>query len=352
MGILGAIGAGLGIASTVSGFFADKKTNKLNKKQFELQEKLANKQISYSDYIMELSKAVMEDGYSIDNSGVVRDEKGNFVLSMEPQDQAIQNASDQEELKRYTVDQEMRRRGLQDVDRRRNIASGEADTALRDLNSFKAGVGQIDPTQLGNQIALQRMSQVNAGFDDAENAAAKLQLRTGSSAVGDAIANLGRERTRAMSQIGDPALEGLMAAEDINNSRFQNKAGTYDLFTTQANQVYDAGFGPSDKADKLYQKGVDARNFELGKNEVAMGGAAGAAAGVGSAAAGQRQGFGQFMQNRISDPFGNFLSGLSGAVSGLGGMGGGGGSSSSLGGSSGNVNMSALNNSISKFFGG
>lgn len=290
MSIFGAIG---GIASGIAGFIGQQAQNKFNKKQFELQKKLGDKQITYSDYILELSKAAQEisSGVTDAQGGTTGFDPatGTYKSTLGPMQRKLQDASDNEELARYTVDQALRRQGINDVEARRGDASVSAQSAQRAMDDFLRGVGTVDPTRVGNQIRLDRESAINAGYDDAAKAATTLGLRTGSAATVDALTGLARDRAKARAQIGSPELEGIQYADQINQGRQNQLAGTYNLFNTNANNIIDAGFTSAPYADKAFDRATDSRNFDLSKIGTGIEGGSAAGANLASASQGLRQ---------------------------------------------------------------
>lgn len=302
----GAFSAGASLLGAGLGFLGDRKQNKLVKKQLKEQKRLNDRQIDISRYIEEYARKA--GGLN----GDIEDAFGGFVrynpvtkkyeLNLNPQERAVQEASYGEELDRMTKDQDIRRRGLTDFERLRGRSSNEADIALQDMQAFKRGVGRVDPGAVGGQLRADRTRAINAGYDDAERAAQTLQLRTGSSAVGDALASLARDRVRAQAQIGSPELEGLEFAEGINTSRQDQLAGLYGMFGDEARGFYDAAFTPSTYGDAALARLQDRQKFDLSKLDLAMGGSGEAASTIGNAAAGLRQANLGYNQSRIHAP--------------------------------------------------
>jgi hypothetical protein len=141
-------------------------------------------------------------------------------------------------------------------------------------------------------------------------------LRTGSSAVTDALGELARERVRAQAQIGDPETEALLASEEINRGRLSDRSSIYDLFSNKAKGTYDTAFTPAPYAEIASQRGMDAGKFELGKYEVGQGGSATAAAGIGSSAAGLRQAYQLSEANRVHAPNAKLWAGIGSTIGG------------------------------------
>lgn len=250
------LSAGLGVVSAIK---SKKATKKKNKKAQEALDKLyaqTAKTNEQGDYLQMLAQQLGKQGSDYQDAyggGVTYDpETGTYYSTLSPEEEAAQSASYMEELRRLTLDQDQRRRQLSDAERMRGQASKEQDQALRDIAAFRGGVGQVDASKLAGQVATNRAQMVNAGYDDVAQAANTMSLRSGGDAS-DSLAGLARQRTRDLASLGDPTIEALTAAEQINAGRLQQRMGTYGIFNTAANKVYDAGFDPStyaaDQAD-------------------------------------------------------------------------------------------------------
>lgn len=312
----------LGVGSAIGGLIGGSKKNKQAKRDYELQKKLADKQIEYSDYIQSLAKDLQSRDFTLtDPSGGVSgyDPTTNTYRStLGPQQRQIQDASYNEELARNTIDQAIRRQGIQDVEARRQTASGDANAQRTNLLDFLGGVGQVDGTRIGNQLRTDREAAINAGYDDAARAATTLGLRTGSSSVESALRGIARARAQDRLQIGSPDIEGMQIAEGINRNRLSDRSNLYGLFTTQANDRFETGFNPSTYDAEGRALAQDQQKIDLSKQEISMGGSGAAAAGVGNAAAGIRAGAQQRMNNTNYNLFGDFLGAIGSAGAGSG----------------------------------
>lgn len=302
------------LTDLIGGFLgakSDAKANKISKEQLKVDKALADRQIEISKYIEQLAKQTA--GLSGDTTDFYGSQTflnpvtGKYEMRLGAVPRQLQEASDAEEAKRFTVDQALRRRGLQDYERMRGRSMTEADRGLDRLSNFRRGIGAVDAGRVGSQLRADRTRAVNAGYDDAERAAQTLQLRTGSSAVADALSELARDRTRAQASIGSPELEGLEMAEGINRNREADLLGTYKMFGDEGRAFYDTGFAPSTQAAEAYARLGDLQKFDLSKLDLAMGGSGSAAGTIGNAAAGLRAGTNQYLQNRIPSPWGNFI---------------------------------------------
>lgn len=313
------LGTILGIGSGIAGLIGDSKKNKRAKEQLRIDRDIANEQIDLSNYLEEIARGLMGQNSAIRDAydGVTGYDPvtGTWGSAMRPGERAVQDASDQEELARNTIDQQMRRQALQEAEGRRGRAGVEADQSMRDLSLFRQGVGAADPTSIASSLRLGREAAVNAGFDDAARAATTLQARTGSSSIADAIADIGRQRGRAIAETrGTPDVEGLTLADQLNTNRLNNLSGRYGMYTGVANNVYDAAFNPSTAADDAFNRSATVQGLDLSRIGTALGGVGTAISGLGSAGSTGRAGYQTAEQNRVTSPFGSFLSGLSGVL--------------------------------------
>ena len=301
------------LAATWAGFKGEKKANKYAKKEYKNQQKLTDKQSGIADYIQELAaRAAGQNSDIYDPSGGYtryNPVTGRYEYALGKEQGAVQGASYEEELARNTIDQQIRRGGLQDFERMRQRSSDRADRSLADIDAARRGVGMVDPNAVAGQLLTSRTGQLNAGYDDAERAARTMQLRTGSSAVGDALTALARDRVRAQSSIGTPGLEGLEFAEGINQGRNTANYGAYNMYGDEARGFYDAQFAPS-QYEQLGRENVNKQmEFDLNKLDLAMGGAANAGGVLANAQRGQTGAYNAFTGSRTKSPLSNLLTG-------------------------------------------
>lgn len=302
------------LGSLVGGFLgakSDAKANKRAKEELKVQQKLADQQIDIAKYIKELGQQVVAlNGQNTDYYGtsVYRDPvTGEYKFKLGNVPANIQGMSDDEEAARYGGDQAIRRSGLRDFESMRGQSVQDALADRDRLQAFRRGAGAIDPEQLGSQLRLDRTRAVNAGFDDAERAAGTLQLRTGSSAVGDALSDLARSRVRAQAEIGSPEVEALQMAEGINRGRERAILDSFNNNRGVGMNFYDAAFNPSNRAGDAYDRLADLMKFDLSKYDLAMGGEGTAAQTIGNAARERNAAYKTTEANRVRSPWGNFI---------------------------------------------
>jgi hypothetical protein len=316
--VAAAIPAVTSLISGITGKKDDKKVNQMSAEELAIQRMLANRQIDISKYMEELSKkaaglnGTFTDPYGGGATYNAATDKWETKLS--PQQAPIQDASYQEELDRNTHDQQIRREGLQSFELARQRSAGRATDALGDIDAYKRGFGKIDAGRLASSMRGDREKAVNAGYDDAARAAQTVQMRTGNSAITDALTGLARSRIRDTAQIGSPEVEALQIAQGLNDSTQDRLYDVYKGFNDEGRQFYDAQFTPSSYNADAYAKLTDAMKFDLSKLDLALGGSGQAASTIGNAAAGNAAAFQSYLGNRIANPTGKFIQGAGSAI--------------------------------------
>jgi hypothetical protein len=290
MSLLGSLAAGL------LGLKSDKKKNKRLKEEQARQQQYTNMQLDLAKYIREI-------GEQARNLKPAED----YMRPLTDEEMSLERASQQEDMSRFTIDQALRRRGMQEADQIRGRAATEAGTAANDMANFRSGIGRVDPRAIASTISLDNQAKLNAGYDDAERAAQTLQTRTGSSSISDALASLARDRVRARAGLPNADLEALGISEQVNQGRYSQLAGAYDTFSGKGSNFYDAQFVPTDAYDKVYGRATDAMKFDLSKLDLAMGGGGSAASTIGNAAAGNRAAAFGAEDRRIHAPTAKFV---------------------------------------------
>jgi hypothetical protein len=286
------LSTGLSLAGTIASLLGSNKQYKLSKEALAQQKVLTDRQVELSKYIQGLSTDLMSRGSTqVDPyGGAVGYDPATktYKATLGGTQAGLQDLSDAEEAQRLGIDQTMRRSAVLDTERNRQLAGGEERRALDELGRFRQGIGAVDAGKLASQIRVNREAAINAGYDDAERAAQTLALRTGSSAAGDALTSLARDRLRARAAVGDPELDALTTAQSINTQRQGDIVGQYGAFADRGLQVPQAAFAPAPYAAEAAAKNADQMKFDLSKYDVAQGGSGTAASTIGSAAAGLR----------------------------------------------------------------
>lgn len=299
------IGAVLSGASTLAGLIGGSSKNKQARADADANARITQEQLALSRLISDAASRLNAQGNNVTDmyGGGARynPATGSWEYDLGAVPEAIQDASDAEELSRYTFDQGLRREGLIDSEAARRAASGQASTELDRYNQQQRGIGQVDPSQIAAQLRASRLRATNAGFDDAMKAAGTMSLRTGS-AAGDVFASLGRARANNIATtMGNPELDALSFAEGINTGRQGNTLNSYNLFDTKGRDFHDAGYDRSTRANEGMENLFRTKGMELDKFGATTGALGGAVAGMGSAGAGQRASQSAYMQQW--DPF-------------------------------------------------
>lgn len=317
-----AISAGAGLLGGIAGLFGGNKKNAQAAEDRARQAALTNEQLALIEQIKQLTNAQNAQSTNVGDAygGGTRynPATGRWEASLGPVQQALQGASDEEELARGTYDQALRRFGLGQADALRQGAAGQADTALRQYNLFDQGVGAVDPASIASQLRIDRTKAVNAGYDDAMKAAGTMSLRTGT-AAGDTFSNLARSRANSIAQtMGSPDIEAMSMAEGINNSRRGNLLNGYGLFSNQGSNFYDATFAPSSYAREAKDDAFKSLGLDLEKFNSTTGALGAATAGLGNAAAGGRAADAARMQGTDYNLWAKLFSGVGSMAGGLG----------------------------------
>ena len=306
------------VAGLWAGHKAAKAAKKMAKKEYKDQKGYTKKQTDIADYIQQLAKQAATTNSDIydPSGGFTRfnPATGKYEYGLGSAQQGIQNASYDEELLRNTRDQQLRRAGLQDFERQRQIASGRGDRALADIDAQRRGIGMVDPAAVAGQLQADRTRQLNAGYDDAERAARTMQLRTGSSAVGDALSTLARDRVRAQAGMGSPSLEGLEFAQQMNMPRTEQAYGVYGNMADRGQQFYDAQFDPSQYEAMGRENLGKQMEFDMSKLDLGMGGGVKAAGAINNAALGQQSAYTGTNKLATSSPFAKLMEGGSSLI--------------------------------------
>lgn len=295
------VSTGLSLASSIAGLFGTNSKNKAAAADKENNARITQEQLALSRLISDAASKYSAQGNGITDiyGGGARynPATGSWEYDLGATPAAIQGLSDEEELARYGIDQDLRREGLVDSETSRRNALAQGEQELQDYNLQKQGIGMADPSKIAATLRASRLRANNAGFDDAMKAAGTMSLRTGT-AAGDVFANLGRARANNIATtMGDPEIEAMSIADSMNTNRKSNTLSAYNLFDTKGRDFYDAGYAPSTRGSDALDNIFNAKNLELTKFGATTGALGGAVAGFGSAGAGQRQAQQQYMQS-------------------------------------------------------
>ena len=227
------ISAGSGILSSIFGSSAKKKELKLQREQFEFQKQQAQEQLKLAKEAARLGKATQ-----IDAAGnlTVYDEATNTwktVLSADQQN--LLDASERESLLQLTRDASLSR-GERETAARSRVGAGETANALKSqIDDQIAGRSGYNAGDIESSLRLSRERAVSQGFDDVSNALSTQAIRSGAGGLDRIGGALARARSQAIAQqMGDPRVEAMQMAEQLNQARMGSNANLFNLFNTTA----------------------------------------------------------------------------------------------------------------------
>lgn len=233
-----AISGGAKLVGGVLGFLSDKKAQKQQALEAQRQHLISLEQLRLSERMIDLGLATQ-----IDAQGNITtyDEDTNTwrVIPTERQAQLMQ-AADDEILRSFNVDAPIARGELLRNSARRAREGSVADGMLKQVGD--ANSNQVSGNQLASSLRSARTAAVNAQFDDVGNAMSTQALRSGANGAG-AMSQLARARAKAMAEgMGNPEIEGMQLADDVNASRLSNRINNYSAMATRASNA--DGFSP------------------------------------------------------------------------------------------------------------
>jgi hypothetical protein len=234
------IAAGSTLASTIAGVDANNKNAKAAANQNAAQNALNAKSIALAEKMDQEGLATQVDANG--NITYYDAQTNTWRTILAPQQAQINDASNTELLRSLSIDAPMARGEALRNSQSKLLDQGTADTLRTQQNNVIAGKGEQKSGDLASSLRLSRQAAVNAGFDQTQTALNTQQLRTGTG-VGTAGADLARARADAIAQgMGNPDLEGLQVAKDMNSSDVSDAINRYG---TVANRAYSTnGYTP------------------------------------------------------------------------------------------------------------
>lgn len=235
-----AITAAATIASSVAGVGANNKNAKLTAQQNAAQNALNARSEALAEKMNQQGLATQVDANG--NITYYDAEKNTWRTILAPQQAQINDASNTELLRSLSVDAPMARGEALRNSQAKVLDQGTADALRRQQDNAIAGKGQQKGGDIASSLRLAREGAVNKGFDETQTALNTQQLRTGTG-VGTAGAGLAKARAAAIAQtVGNPDLEGLQAANDMNSS---NVSDSINRYGTVANRAFaEPGYTP------------------------------------------------------------------------------------------------------------
>ena len=225
-----------------------------------------------------------------------------WVSALGPLPQAATTAAMQAGISRNTTDREQAQLANQDAARRATLAGSAADTAQRNLSSFRP----MGSDQLVGLLQQQATLANNSTFRPLVADTLRQFARTGT-AAGPVLGQIGKDQATNLRQsLIDAQIKGMTSVNDINQQRRQGLEQSAANTATLANPQFQySGIAPSG-VDNTMAQTVSQRAAQAGIAPVY--GMAGA-----NAAIGQEEGAAKTAGGSIADP--NF--GLTQTMSGL-----------------------------------
>ena len=281
MGLLGDIASIWGAKQASD---ASKAQLNFQRQQFEYQKGLAAQQQKLAEQAARLGMATQVDA----NGNVTYyDEQTNTWKSvLSETGRALLDTSNREELARGQDYQMARGERLINA-RRRSQEDATAQTDLATYNRQQQQGGKYDAGQLESSLRLARQGYVNNAFDDVASNVATQTLRSGATGAEAGQGRLAAARAKALAEVmGNPNIEGMQMADDMNGKSFGGLADRYNLMASRASNIGDAPFNPSGVASNSGQTLASARAL-AGNSQLGAAGAIGnSGVGVGNAARG------------------------------------------------------------------
>ncbi len=185
------------------------------------------------------------------------------VVTLSDGSRTLLNASNDEQLKRLTVDSPMARSMAQRNYTRTGTENAAADETLRQLMSGPT----TSKSDLEAMFRTRMRKDAGEGFDQVQNNSARTALRTGTD-NSKSTAKIAKQRGEAYANIGnEAALQATSAYDTMEGNRVNRGSSLYNLLASRAAGNPNTTFTPFDtsgiNADLSAQQG---RTTQVGQN--------------------------------------------------------------------------------------
>lgn len=240
-GLLGAIGSifsGFGAAS------AAKKQLALQTEEYHTQKALATRQQMLAEQLANQGVATRTDGAG--NITYYDHASNSWRTMLSPQQQAMQQQSDKEQLNRVGVDATAaRNQRIAATDVRGREGQTAAGLAGQ-LQDQLTGRGAVDANKTASELALSRRGAISQGLNDYQTELGSQALRSGASGLDRVGSAMAIARARAVAEgMGNPQLEGDQYARSTNEAKTSQLGGLYNGFASRASNIDNASFSPA-----------------------------------------------------------------------------------------------------------
>lgn len=223
---------GAEVGTGLLGLNAQKKQAKEQNKLIQQQNQLAQQQLALQERLINLGLASTTDGKG--NTTFYDPATNSWKTILSEQSALLENLSDQELIKALQIDAPLARGELLANAARRSREGGMADGALMEYAAKKA-MPQFSGASIAAALRNGRTAAVNAAFDEMAGLMNKQALRSGITGATNAGAMLAKARANTIAQMmGNPELEGMQAAFELNNVDRNNTLSNYERFASRA----------------------------------------------------------------------------------------------------------------------
>lgn len=243
------LAAMLSIAQIGSGILGGIMGNNSRNKEIELQERAMNQQNAIMQQQLALAERMNEQGLAtqVDALGNITwydKAKNQWQTILAPKQQELQDLSDDEQRQQLKIDAPMNR-----VENIKNATTRSKEGMVGE--SMRFGIedmlryGGVKANDLASSMRLSRERAVNQGFDDISNAAITTALRSGAGGTGNILSALAKARSKQIAAtMGEPDIEGLGLAQDMNIQDMASKLSGYNLMQGRASNAPQMTFNP------------------------------------------------------------------------------------------------------------
>lgn len=250
---------GASLIGAISGNSQQKKQNKLIQDQMAQQQALSERQLALAEQMNQQGLATQ-----IDANGNITyyDPATNTWRSvLSPDQQALQDLSDANLKQVLSIDAPMGRAESLVNAVRRSKEGSTADGIMSGIQDQLKGTTAVRGSDLASSLRLSRQNAVNNGFDQVSNALTTQALRSGATGGTALLGALGKQRAQALAAtMGNPDLEGMQLADDINNSRINTSFNLYNALAGRASGAPIQAFNPVSTANTASSSLANARS--------------------------------------------------------------------------------------------
>jgi len=241
--IIPLLSAGSTLISTILGNNAAKKQQNLAEQQLAQQQALSQQQQNLAEKMAQLGLATTVDGNG--NITAYDPATNTWRTILAPEQQALQNLSDQELKQALSIDAPVNRTENLINAIRRSREGSTADGMLLGIQDQLKGTTAVRGADLASSLRLSREKAVNDGFDTISNNLGTQALRSGITSGGALAGALAKQRSQTLAQtMGNPDLEGIQLADEINQSRTGNSFNLYNAMAGRAAGAPIQSFNP------------------------------------------------------------------------------------------------------------